>query len=219
MTQPIPTEMWASLEPRRALAVRDIPTVYRLLTKTGITQRRIAALTGQRQSEVSEIIKGRQVQSVAGSATATRLGSAVRAQAERRPTPRREGRRGDAVAHGTLGRLGVWSQGEFCASVSAPRVPALAVSPLTLRVLSGDHFLSGRVGQPLRRLMSRQMMPNFMRRQMMWASKPIQMRVMPAFIADVVGGGAIGELTYRSMIPPNIHSTAMKTSIMDRVTK
>ena len=46
---------------RRALARRDITTVYRLLTDAGITQQRIASLTGQLPSEVSEILKGRQV--------------------------------------------------------------------------------------------------------------------------------------------------------------
>jgi transcriptional regulator with XRE-family HTH domain len=45
----------------RALAVRDIGTVYRLLREMGISQRQIADLTGQSQSEVSEIINGRQV--------------------------------------------------------------------------------------------------------------------------------------------------------------
>src|SRR5262249_10354818 len=42
-------------------ADRNISTVYRLLRKVGISQRHIAALTGQSQSEVSEILKGRQV--------------------------------------------------------------------------------------------------------------------------------------------------------------
>jgi transcriptional regulator with XRE-family HTH domain len=46
---------------RRALARRDITTVYRLLTDAGFTQQRIASLTGQLPSEVSEILKGRQV--------------------------------------------------------------------------------------------------------------------------------------------------------------
>lgn len=46
---------------RRALAERDITTVYRLLTDTDISQRQIAQLTGQSQSEVSEVLKGRRV--------------------------------------------------------------------------------------------------------------------------------------------------------------
>ncbi|WP_205660516.1 helix-turn-helix transcriptional regulator [Amycolatopsis antarctica] len=46
---------------RDALAAREISTVYRLLRRVGISQRQIAAMTGQSQSEVSEILKGRQV--------------------------------------------------------------------------------------------------------------------------------------------------------------
>ncbi|KAA2263719.1 helix-turn-helix transcriptional regulator [Solihabitans fulvus] len=46
---------------RDALASRDISSVYRLLRRQGVSQRQIAALTGQSQSEVSEILKGRQV--------------------------------------------------------------------------------------------------------------------------------------------------------------
>ena len=46
---------------RRALARRDITAVYQLLTYAGITQQHIANLTGQLPSEVSEILKGRQV--------------------------------------------------------------------------------------------------------------------------------------------------------------
>jgi transcriptional regulator with XRE-family HTH domain len=46
---------------RAALARRDIGAVYRLLTGAGVSQRQIAHLTGQSQSEVSEILRGRQV--------------------------------------------------------------------------------------------------------------------------------------------------------------
>jgi transcriptional regulator with XRE-family HTH domain len=46
---------------RAALADRDITKVYKILVREGIPQRRIAELVGQSQSEVSEIIKGRQV--------------------------------------------------------------------------------------------------------------------------------------------------------------
>ncbi|WP_257901813.1 helix-turn-helix domain-containing protein [Saccharothrix obliqua] len=46
---------------RDALARREISSVYRLLRRHGVSQRQIAALTGQSQSEVSEILKGRQV--------------------------------------------------------------------------------------------------------------------------------------------------------------
>jgi transcriptional regulator with XRE-family HTH domain len=50
---------------RAALAARDISQVYRLLNAAGVPQRTIAALVGQNQSEVSEIIQGRQVQAYA----------------------------------------------------------------------------------------------------------------------------------------------------------
>jgi transcriptional regulator with XRE-family HTH domain len=46
---------------REALSKREISTVYRLLRQHGVSQRQIAAMTGQSQSEVSEILKGRQV--------------------------------------------------------------------------------------------------------------------------------------------------------------
>lgn len=49
---------------RRALAQRDITAVYRMLRDAGVSQASIAHATGQKQSEVSEIISGRQVQSV-----------------------------------------------------------------------------------------------------------------------------------------------------------
>ncbi len=58
---PIPAETWEDGEMREALAARRISSVYRLVRKTGISQRQIAAMTGQSQSEVSEILKGRQV--------------------------------------------------------------------------------------------------------------------------------------------------------------
>jgi len=47
---------------RPVLAERDIAALYRILKDdAGITQRQIAELTGQSQSEVSEILKGRRV--------------------------------------------------------------------------------------------------------------------------------------------------------------
>jgi transcriptional regulator with XRE-family HTH domain/tetratricopeptide (TPR) repeat protein len=46
---------------RSALAAREVSNVYRELRRTGVSQRQIAAMTGQSQSEVSEILKGRQV--------------------------------------------------------------------------------------------------------------------------------------------------------------
>jgi transcriptional regulator with XRE-family HTH domain/tetratricopeptide (TPR) repeat protein len=58
---PIAPEEWEKPEMRSALAAREVSTVYRLLRRTGVSQRQIAAMTGQSQSEVSEILKGRQV--------------------------------------------------------------------------------------------------------------------------------------------------------------
>ena len=54
-------DTWETREMRDALAARDISLVYRLLRMQGVSQRHIAAKTGQSQSEVSEILKGRQV--------------------------------------------------------------------------------------------------------------------------------------------------------------
>ena len=45
----------------RGAGCADIGTVYRLLRKAGISQRQIAALTDQTQSEVTEIVNGRHV--------------------------------------------------------------------------------------------------------------------------------------------------------------
>ncbi|WP_214408967.1 helix-turn-helix domain-containing protein [Sphaerisporangium fuscum] len=59
--QAISFAVWERPQMRGALAVRDIATVYQLLQRVGISQRRIAALTGQSQSEISEILNGRQV--------------------------------------------------------------------------------------------------------------------------------------------------------------
>jgi tetratricopeptide (TPR) repeat protein len=53
--------VWEQREMREALARRDLATVYRRLQRVGISQRRIAALTGQSSSEVYEILKGRKV--------------------------------------------------------------------------------------------------------------------------------------------------------------
>jgi transcriptional regulator with XRE-family HTH domain len=49
---------------RSALADRDISSLYRALQRAGVSQRVIAARTGQSQSEVNEILGGRRVQSV-----------------------------------------------------------------------------------------------------------------------------------------------------------
>ncbi|MEV6984795.1 helix-turn-helix transcriptional regulator [Sphaerisporangium sp. NPDC051017] len=59
--QAISFAVWERPQMRQALASRDIATVYLLLQRVGVSQRRIAALTGQSQSEISEILNGRQV--------------------------------------------------------------------------------------------------------------------------------------------------------------
>ncbi len=56
--------MFEGEEMRAALAARDVTLVYRLLSQRGVTQREIARRTGQLQSEVSNILKGRQVRDV-----------------------------------------------------------------------------------------------------------------------------------------------------------
>ncbi|MDR7301943.1 helix-turn-helix transcriptional regulator [Haloactinomyces albus] len=54
-------DIWNGREMRDALASRNISDIYKLLRRNGVSQRQIAAATGQSQSEVSEILKGRQV--------------------------------------------------------------------------------------------------------------------------------------------------------------
>ncbi|MGH3720914.1 MAG: helix-turn-helix domain-containing protein [Pseudonocardiaceae bacterium] len=61
---PIEPEFFDGEEMRAALTARDIGTVYRLLGRLGVSQRRIAQVTGQSQSEVCEILKGRRVRDV-----------------------------------------------------------------------------------------------------------------------------------------------------------
>jgi transcriptional regulator with XRE-family HTH domain len=56
--------MFEDQEMRAALSARDITLVYRLLYQHGVTQREIARRTGQSQSEVSDILKGRTVRDV-----------------------------------------------------------------------------------------------------------------------------------------------------------
>ncbi|MGH3885424.1 MAG: helix-turn-helix domain-containing protein [Pseudonocardiaceae bacterium] len=59
---PVGPEWYQRPEVRPVLASRDIGALYRLLgNDAGLTQRQIAAYTGQSQSEVSEIFKGRRV--------------------------------------------------------------------------------------------------------------------------------------------------------------
>jgi transcriptional regulator with XRE-family HTH domain len=53
--------LWEQSDVRVALAARDIGAVYRALADVGVSQRAIAALTGQSQPEVSEILSGRRV--------------------------------------------------------------------------------------------------------------------------------------------------------------
>jgi transcriptional regulator with XRE-family HTH domain/tetratricopeptide (TPR) repeat protein len=60
--EPIDPHLWERPQMRMALARHDISEVYRLLGAAGVSQRRIAALTGQNQSEISDISQGRQVQ-------------------------------------------------------------------------------------------------------------------------------------------------------------
>ena len=59
--QEIDPAVWERPQMRQALAARDMAAVYGLLQRIGISQRHIAALTAQSQSEISEILKGRQV--------------------------------------------------------------------------------------------------------------------------------------------------------------
>jgi len=44
---------------RVALAQHDVREIYRLVQRYGVSQRRIAAKTGQSQSEISEILAGK----------------------------------------------------------------------------------------------------------------------------------------------------------------
>ena len=60
-TPPIDPRLYDRPEVRPILAERDIAGLYRALHDAGVPQRRIAELTGQSQSEVSEILKGRRV--------------------------------------------------------------------------------------------------------------------------------------------------------------
>jgi len=60
-TPPIDPALYHRDDMRPVLAVHDIAGLYQLLKAAGLTQRDIARLTGQSQSEVSEILTGRQV--------------------------------------------------------------------------------------------------------------------------------------------------------------
>lgn len=60
-TDAVPAAVWEHREMRQALAARDLKTVYERLQRVGVSQRRIARLTGQAASEVYEVLKGRRV--------------------------------------------------------------------------------------------------------------------------------------------------------------
>ena len=62
--KPIDPALYRRDDVRRILASRDIAALYLVLKDEGITQRQIAALTRQSQSEVSEILKDRRVRDV-----------------------------------------------------------------------------------------------------------------------------------------------------------
>ncbi|TQM80672.1 hypothetical protein FHX81_3017 [Saccharothrix saharensis] len=56
-------DVWEHHEMRTALALRDITTVYRLLTHHGVPRDRIAALTGQPHHDVDRVLSGAKVES------------------------------------------------------------------------------------------------------------------------------------------------------------
>lgn len=58
---PLDPALFEQPEMRVALAAHDVAAVYRGLTERGISQHQIARRTGQSQSEVCEILKGRKV--------------------------------------------------------------------------------------------------------------------------------------------------------------
>lgn len=65
MPDHIDPETWDDPAMHRALAARDVSTVYQLLCHSARTQTQISELTGQSQSEVSDILNGRKVVSYA----------------------------------------------------------------------------------------------------------------------------------------------------------
>ncbi|MFJ8582797.1 helix-turn-helix domain-containing protein [Micromonospora sp. NPDC093277] len=60
-TDAVSSAVWEHREMRQALAARDLKSVYERLQRVGVSQRRIARLTGQTASEVYEVLKGRRV--------------------------------------------------------------------------------------------------------------------------------------------------------------
>ncbi|MGH3808378.1 MAG: helix-turn-helix domain-containing protein [Pseudonocardiaceae bacterium] len=61
---PVDPALFVRDDMRAALDARGVGMVYRLLGRAGVSQRRIAALTGQAQPEVCEILQGRRVRDV-----------------------------------------------------------------------------------------------------------------------------------------------------------
>ncbi|MBB5158652.1 helix-turn-helix domain-containing protein [Saccharopolyspora phatthalungensis] len=59
------TELWGHPDAHAILGRRDISALYRLLNSRGVSQSRIAMRTGQNQSEVHDIMRGRKVLSYA----------------------------------------------------------------------------------------------------------------------------------------------------------
>jgi hypothetical protein len=60
---PAEPELWERVDVLKVLCARDIGKLYDLLQRHGVSQRRIASYTQQSQSEVSEILGGRRVES------------------------------------------------------------------------------------------------------------------------------------------------------------
>lgn len=60
-TEGVAPWVWEQRDMRVALAERNLKTVYERLQRVGVSQRKIARLTGQSASEVYEVLKGRQV--------------------------------------------------------------------------------------------------------------------------------------------------------------
>jgi transcriptional regulator with XRE-family HTH domain len=64
-TRPVPIalnpDLWQRADMRRALAGRDLATVFKVLRRVGTSQRMIANLTGLAPSEVYEVSRGRRV--------------------------------------------------------------------------------------------------------------------------------------------------------------
>jgi transcriptional regulator with XRE-family HTH domain len=59
--QPVPEWVWCSPLMLAALARRDIASVFRQLQHLGLSQRRLAARTGQTQAEVGKVMSGSRV--------------------------------------------------------------------------------------------------------------------------------------------------------------